>query len=278
MSNQPNQLPRSVVIALDGESKCGKTTVIDAIAAEAEQLQLEPSDNAQFGSVIKVSAGNLYRGATLYKTMLEERGQTKERFEPGDAEPLKELLSQPGTEEVLQNDQAIGKQVSFVARMLGIQALCETLLCDIVLDAYHAGSGNLVIVDGRGPVDCFSRHTMIGDQKGQIHTATIMPVYIDTPAEDAAARLKGDFTDNLAIITARRTSDSTRSELPWTAPPVLTDDFDRWVRQFDPKTATREGLATPYRFFNGEGVTLDDVQQFSGMAALAALRLAHPSK
>jgi len=269
MPNRPNALAQSVMIALDGESKCGKTTIIDYIADGAQTA--EPG----FNRIIKISAGNIYRAAAMYKMGLESAGIAKDHFEPDDAEPLRAILERPGIYDILQHDKPIGRRVSTVAKMAGIQALCETLFVSTVVSAYHTnGGGNLVVVDGRNPVECLDRHLVIGQEDGQIRRNSIMPVYIDTPADVAAARMEGDFDENVAIIIRRRTDDATRPELPAIRPAVMLDDFDAWARQFSPEAAGREGLAVPYRLDNGRA-SLEDLEQFGLAAAKTALAIAH---
>lgn len=268
MPNRPNVPAQSVMIALDGESKCGKTTIIDYIADGAQTA------GPGFNGVIKISAGNIYRAAAMYKMGLDSAGIAKDRFEPDDAVPLQAILERPGIYDVLQHDKLIGRRVSTVAKMAGIQALCETLFVSTVVSAHHRnGGGNLVVVDGRNPVECLDRHQVIGRQDGQIRPDSIMPVYIDTPADIAAARMEGDFDENLAIVIKRRTDDATRPELPAIRPAVMLDDLDAWACQFGPETAGGEGLAVPYRLDNGRA-SLEDLEQFGLVAAKTALAVA----
>lgn len=260
----------SVVVAIDGESKCGKTTLVSLVAAETplSDNKVQPG----FSSVTAISAGNLYRAATLYKMQLTEQGHAKERFGPRDSEPLRELLATPGILDRLQQDPAIGKQVSTVANMLGVQAVCETVLCETITSAYRKGGGNnLVVIDGRNPVGCMQRHGLVGNGEGEIPASTILPAYMDTPADVAAMRMGGDFSDNLAIVTNRRLADATRPELPATKPPVLIDNVKAWARQFDEMGQSTTQIATPLHIYNGQEVSLEDLQRLSSTIVQIAL-------
>lgn len=286
------RLTGSVVVAFDGESKCGKTTIINAVAGEAEfQASIIPSlvegntptavplsdecrlalqgvqDHLGFRSVTKISAGNAYRAAALYAMEEEEAGRGKESFVPDDVERVRALLARENIEDRLQNDDAIGKQVSSVAALAGAQALCGTIFCDAIHSAYmRDGGANLVVVDARDPIGHMRRNQLLGSGPDLIAPSSIVPIYIDTPAEVAAARMAGNFEDNLALVRQRRHIDATRTELPVTRPHVMIDDLGAWLRQFDPST-DNEAIAHPYRFDNGAHVELDHVQYVAGMIA-----------
>lgn len=287
----------SVVIAVDGESKCGKTTVIEAIAEEAEfqhdiipelldgqlddwdisQAQSDTRDRLEalhegvaFNSIVTVSAGNAFRAATLYRALLGLEGVEKEEFTPDDAEVIIGLLREPGMKNVLQDDPNIGSQVSIVGQCVGVQALCGTLFADSVATAYHAnGGGNLIVVDARDPIGHMMRNNTIGSNQGQVPAQNILPLYIDTSPEVAASRLSGDYEANVRMIEYRRELDRTRGELPVVRPANLVDGFGEWLDLSAQAHAAQE-IAPPLCFDNGEGVDLDNVRYFAGILAAVA--------
>src|SRR5690554_4506983 len=106
----------SVVVAIDGESKCGKTTVINAIADEAlfqarlipnllenggewgfvddTLLELETLQQRWgFDNITKISAGNSYRAAALYMALCEIKGIEKSEFVAEDISAVREILA-----------------------------------------------------------------------------------------------------------------------------------------------------------------------------------------
>lgn len=295
----------SVVVAVDGEAECGKTTTIYGIETEAlYQASLIPgmlsgdptiSDvppdwfpeastqsliNLQghlaFNSIAQISAGNMFRAATLYKVLLELQGQPRAQFEPADTDGVRELLLVPGIKDVLQTDPNIKNQVSPTAKLLGVQALCSAIFCDAIVEAYHAdGGGNLVIVDARDPIGHLRRNAALGKGGRQIDPTSVMPIYIDTPAEVAASRGSGDYDANLARIRMRRETDTSRTELPVVRPTELLDEYGEWLRRLFTNMKDGEAPVPPFRLDNGESLGLGGIQNFSGHIAVAAQELGH---
>lgn len=293
---------RSVVLALDGPAKCGKTTIVNCIAEEAIlQASTAPGiivgnpsisdiklpdrtlskvhdlqEDLAFNAVTKISAGNVFRAAALYKALLELDGTVKSRFDSTDTAMLRGMLARPGIQDVLQNDPNVGQQVTPVSMMLGVQALCGSIFCDSVSEAYHAnGGGNLVVVDARDPVGHFSRNGLLGKASDQIDPSRVIPIYIDTPPEVAASRMPGDYAANLAIVNERRLTDVTREELPVVRPPMLRDDFDGWLSEMFTDLPFRDVVLPPYCLDNGEHVGLDAIQKFSARIAQVAQKVGH---
>jgi len=283
----------SMVVALDGESKCGKTTIVDGIKAEAihqanhyaelsRQVQAEPRmmqyahtaisrlvHNTAFNAVTNISAGNAYRAVALYAMREAAKGHPRASFEAADAGNVRKLLQTKGVIDLLQTGKAIGKNVSKVAQLPGVHQLCAQLFAEDVLAAYHAdGGGNLVIVDARDPVGTLGRTESIGTAAGQIHPGSIMPLYIDTPTAVAADRMAGDYSDNLWTVLYRRHLDATRTDFPVRRPETLLDDADEYFGQF--MGPLRDCVATPYRLDNDHRIDLDNVQWFAGLVALKA--------
>ncbi len=288
-----NIRPHSMVVAFDGESKCGKTTIVTAVANEAayqDNLGAEfdtvfPSvpkrrgkqqdkirayiDSLRFNSISAISAGNVFRAAAYHAIRAERHGRSKESFDKNDGEALRSMLAEDGVVDILQNDPEIGSRVSATGKLPGVQRLCGSIFCDQLTEQYHASGGsNLVVVDARDPIGHLERNNLIGGEGAQIHPGSILPVYIDTSSETAAARMRGDFVANLALVQSRRYDDATREELPVVRPAVMQDDFTSWLGQLChvDRLAT---VATPYRLDNSPEVTLDGIQNFAGHIASA---------
>ena len=289
----------SVFVAVDGEAKCGKTTVIEDIAAEAGYQELtfrkysDPAgfkewnfsealasnvasgiaqlvESHAFENIITISAGNAFRAAALYQALLELNGDSKSEFQPIDTHELRNLLALDGIVDVLQNDSNIGRRVSTVARFTGVQALCGSLFADFALEAYQKdGGGNLVIADARDPIGHLMRNDRIGFGDNQIDPTTILPIYIDTPPDVAAERMNGDFKDNFATVVERRRLDATRDELPVVRPDGLIDNYDTWIKLLADAWSAEE-LAPVYRLENDRNVNLANIQYFSGNIAVLA--------
>lgn len=278
----------STLVAFDGESKCGKTTVIDGVKEEAlyqasvfEKAKDIPYSEAisrtmaayvdpkQFANITAISAGNSFRTATYYLQTEEQAGRHKKSFDESDIPRIRSMLNTDGIHDILQNDPNIEDRVSTVAKMTGVISVCETIFCDAVQDAYNAADGsNLVIVDARNPVDVMQRRSIVGTDKGQIMPYSILPIFIDTPLEIAASRTKGSFEENLTKIRGRRHNDLTRQEHPFVRPANLEHDFWSWIRQS--RELERDEIAPPLYFDNGGTTTLGEVQYFSGMIATHA--------
>lgn len=284
-----------MVVAFDGESKCGKTTAINAVATEAAYqtsvvpgLPDEPNSLAAlcnergrtrlrdlrhsltFNRITTVSAGNMFRAATFYVLAGEREGRQREAFGPDDVDRLRGLLSSEGIYDVLQKDEAIGKRVSSVAQMAGVQALCGAIFSDAVVHAYHEDAGpNLVIVDARNPVGTLQRNGVIGTGSRQIDPASILPVYIDTPTEVAASRMGGIYEDRLAEVSMRRHLDVTRPELPVRPPEFVIHDYAEWEAQFSTPVSGGD-VALPLHVDNGEAMSLVHLQQLAGHIAVVA--------
>lgn len=290
------QSVESIVVTYDGESKCGKTTVIESVAKEAafqqeiipdllsnpewtETLGQDTRDTLvgwhqkySFDNITTLSAGNMFRAASLYVSLLELRGQSKTHFVPDDVDVIRELLALNGIEEVLQNDPNVGNRVSSVGAYAGVQALCGTLFCDYIVEAAKMsapGRPNLVIVDARDPVGHMRRNNAIGHGERQIKPAAILPFYIDTPAEVAASRMSGDYNENLRMVQSRRLIDATREELPVVRPDHMIHSFSDWMGQFGEHQSSTE-VATPYCLVNNADVSLDNIQYIAGITAAVA--------
>ncbi len=278
----------SVLVALDGPSKCGKTTITKEIAAGAALLSaaaeivmgaefldgLGLSEDAGndlhsrmttlqegycFRRISTLSAGNLFRAATLHVLNLEADHIEKQEFLPEDVIVINGLLKTPNIIERLQNDQRIGGRVSDVSRMAGIQALCGTLFAEMVVNAYHANDGaSLVIADARDPVGHLIRNGKIGSARDQIRQETVLSLYVDTPPDVAAEREDGGYEESLDMVNSRRRLDAERHELPVIVPAGLIDDYSTWVRSLN-KYWTLENGPPTYRLNNGREVDLDQV-------------------
>lgn len=283
----------SILVAIDGESKSGKTTWMDAIAEEARyqagfyesavapdsSLPIDEKTRAELhewvdsialNGIHRITAGNAFRAAAYYVIEKEKVGVSKSGFDESDTSMLRELLAEEGVQDFLQSDSAVERRVSTVAQMVGVRALCETIFCDEVVNAYHLdGGSNLVIVDARNPVDILERNNVVGQQLPNILAGSILPLFIDTPVEIAAARKSGDYNDNLADITKRRQLDATRSEYPFVRPTPLTCKLGPWLQQF-PRPETASGIATSFLITNDESLPLDGVQYIAGCIASAA--------
>ena len=286
----------SVVVAFDGESKCGKTTIINSVAKEAEyqagvipglveqidrgewdisgssdlKSQLEVLQGRYFDTITTISAGNAFRAAALYTSLLELDGQKKAEFTASDSEAIRELLAEEGINDVLQTDPNVGKRVSYVGKMMGVQALCGTIFADQVSAAYRQNDGaNLVVIDARDPVGHLRRNKKVGLKRAQIHPASIVPIYIDTDDETAARRMGGDYWEKLEEVSGRRHADATRNELPVVKPDNLVYNFEDWLHQF-PASVHQTEIAIPYRWDNGERTSLEHIQYFAGVIAAHA--------
>ncbi len=121
----------SVVVAVDGESKCGKTTFIRAVSNEAQHQRddfffgavkpdtgLFPDEESRasaeawvktitFNDIRHVSCGNAFRAAAYYAIKQEQAGITKDAFTAADTDLLREMLSEEGARELLQSDPRI---------------------------------------------------------------------------------------------------------------------------------------------------------------------------
>lgn len=283
--------------AFDGETKCGKTTVTNAVASRAEQHStvlsampesaggLGEADHRALGSIalqapttfehiLTVSAGSMFRAATFYALRRMAQGQEVQSFTQDDVHRLRDLLAQDGMDDLLQNDPDIGKQVSSVAKLPGAQALCGALFSDAVVEAYYRDDkANLVIVDARDPVATLRRHKVLGRGGAQVDPANILPVYIDTPILSAARRMGGDLQEKIAEVTQRRHLDATRREFPVTRPTNLVYGYADWLKQFSAAGRSSE-VAAPYCFNNGEGVSTEHIARFSDAIVAAAKTVA----
>ena len=284
MSIENRQSLNSVVVTLDGEAKCGKTALANRIFTETTGLdsadqtvipEFNAADTASdhqtepqpFNSTSIISAGSMFRAATLYKALLGVGGIEKTEFSEDDTEPLRGLLTLPGIRDVLETDPNIKGQVHHVSKLKGAQSLAQAIFADEVRNSYfYGGGGNLVIIDARDPVGTLFTQQAIGSEADQIDPASIIPIYIDTPTEVAAARLSGDFDDNLAEISSRRYVDATRPELPVTKPSVLEESFPIWLQRVLDLSGS-EAPVPALLFDNGELVDMKSVYHFCGQIA-----------
>jgi len=281
-----------VLVAGDGESKCAKTFTAEHLATEAQYQKdrlsrelgrivgLAPAGsilsgqvlslgNLMFTNIVTISAGNFFRGAGLYAERLEWSGRPKRAFARADTEPLRELMAEKDILEQLQTD-SVGNKASAASRLPGALALCETAFCETIREEYHRdGGGHLVITDARNPLNIFARRGLVGSEHDQIDPLSVIPYYIDTPAEVAAGWLTGDYDEQLANIRHRRHSDATRPEHPITVPTNLIGDFDAWWDQF--VSPRHEGvLAAPYHLINGANTEPAHTQWLGGKIVILA--------
>ena len=287
----------SMVIAVDGEAKCGKTTVITAIADEAEfqagiipDLLREEDSNPyagivprlsglkalqeaySFNNITAISAGNFFRAATQLVIEQENKGVNKSYFDKKDLAAVIGILSSDGAVDFLQTDVGIESRVGKVGKLVGVQALCGSAFVHALTNAYHNdGGGNLVIVDARQPLEWLKRNDALGQGAGEVKPSTIMPIYIDTPAEVAARRMLGDFNANLERIESRRFEDATRDEYPVEKPTeFIESDLIRWFKQFIVHERTVEELALPFKLVNDEDLSLSNIKYFASLVATGA--------
>lgn len=281
-------LGSSMVVSFDGPSKCGKTTFAQAVAGEVAyqdaffegefipihlKKDMQPcidrdyGRNVAFKSVHTISAGNIFRAAALHVLDEKKKGNTKEAFGQHDATIIQALLAQENTLDRLQTDPTIGASVSTVAQMMGVQAVCSELFVDMIVESYHnEGGPNLVIVDARNPVGHLKMHNKLGSGQNQIAPFTILPLYIDTPANTAAARMSGSYEENLRIVIARRKSDTTRKEMPVVPPEKLVElgGIVDWLYPVE-RTEVRD----PLHILNDNELDLGNVQYICSVVATA---------
>jgi len=282
---------RSVVVAIDGPSKSGSTFFGCHVEAEAEfqkdwalprlsyidelrgadnpSEDVETLRNSIFRSIGRLSAGNFFRALSLAQSISEFSGRPVTQFKPESLEDrgaLLEFMAIKGIEKVLQSDQNIAANVSTVAQMPGALELCEAAFCDAVSLAYHQGDGdNLVIADARNPLDIFARRGLLGSGELQVLPQSIVPVYVDAPAEVAARWLGGDPEAKTLEILKRREADASRSHLPVIIPDNLTTELGEWAHQFYPP---QDGLVTEtFHLQNGERMTEANIQYVGGYTA-----------
>lgn len=219
-----------------------------------------------FNKVTRISAGNSFRAATLYKALLELDGQSKIAFDSSDEDPIRQLLEAEGIHDILQTDPNIAKKVQEIGTMPGGEALCSFILCDLITKAYYQdGGGNLIVVDARDPVGHMRRNNILGFKEGQVDPRSIVPFYIDTPVVPAAWRMPGDFNKNVVEVSNRRHTDATREVNPVVRPTILHDDFDDWVKQFDFDAMT--DVPAPLRIDNSQHREPEDLQQLGSFIA-----------
>ena len=279
----------SVIISVDGESKCGKTTMIDTVLREYrtitdsdEQLAAMRADGdpegtspytAQiFADAEVISCGNAFRAAALYKAIAEiELGEVIDEWDPEThTVPVMEILAIDGITGVLQNDEGIADTVSTVGAMPGVQGLAGSIFREDVKRAYRneGEHGNLVIVDARDPVAWLTREDgLVGTGDEQIDPRAILPLYLDTTAETAASRLEGGVEANLATIERRRGQDRDREEYPVVRPEKLLDR-EQWSRIVD--DLTRTDLLHPLEVDNNRA-TIAELQNLGAYLAFKAL-------
>ncbi len=285
----------SMIVAFDGESKCGKTTFADEVAQGAQwqkdlyngvglsdELLAEMDKNPAmaslkstgFQNITTISAGNVFRAAALYTIIEEERGNNIESFAPSDDSKLRSMLREEGMIDILQNDPSIGARVSHVAKFAGVQALCGSLFCDTIEQAYFADGGhNLVVVDARDPVGHMKRNNLLGTEAGKIVPLSVLSVYIDTPTEVAASRMKGSLEDNVRLVAERRYADANREELP-VLPPSVTVPVQAWADQvpfWDGSTIeSLDEPLPPLHIMNGTESSLEYVKYIGDILAASA--------
>lgn len=290
----------SVIVAFDGESKCGKTTYAEAVADGAQYQKdlyggiglsdelleemrshegLESLMDTGFHGITTISAGNLFRAAALYTIIEEKQGRNRSSFSPEDASRLRDMLREDGVIDVLQNDQEVGSRVSQVAQFAGVQALCGTTFCKMIEDAYFEDGGhNIVIVDARDPIGHMKRNNMLGLQPGKVIPLSVIGVYIETPADDAARRMKGQFEDNIQTVKERRHSDATREELPVT-PPSFTAPINEWYHAipfWDGSTiSSLEEMPPLLHIDNGSKTTLEHIRYVGDILSASATMAAY---
>ena len=291
-----SEIPTNMAITANGLSKCGKTTFIDAVVAQANVYQepiddqyayvqeLQSHDSAlasrslrfwrsgRFAKVTQISAGNAFRAAAHYVIEEARSGRNIKRFEPDHLDKITEILQEDGIIEHLQANAEIAGRVSAVAAMDGAQKICEPLFSRMVRQAYSvpAEDGhNLVVVDARDPVGLLHRNNAIGSGESQLRPYTILPVFIDTSTEVAASRMPGDYEKSLQEVTERRLLDATRQINPVSipSPDRLLSSFFEWHSQFTlpPFAADPKEL-----HIKNDELSLDEVKRIAGFVAVAA--------
>ena len=290
----------SMVIAFDGESKCGKTTFTKEVALGAQYQKdlysglflsdvlreglrtdgaLDYFEQVGFDTISTISAGNIFRAAAHYTKVAEGGGKIIKAFSQTDAPLLRSMLDEEGMIDFLQNDDAVGKHVSEVAQFAGVQALCGVLFCEDIQRSYFENSGhNLVIVDARDPVGHMTRNNLLGTSKGKILPLSVLSVYIETPTHVAASRLKGSLEDNTKVVAERRLADATRAELPVVAPNNTTPirEWSSTIPFWDGVSISSLGepLSTLH-ITNGEERSLEYIKYVGDVLAEAATMTAY---
>jgi hypothetical protein len=287
----------SVFVSVDGPSKVGSTfftgyveketgfqqtgarTKFEAIDGMLSGLddtgpreRLEVARATLFRHVGRLSAGNFFRALALAQAISELRGQPVREIRPDspeDRSTLLEFMAIEGIGKVLQTDPHIVARVSKTAKLPGAIDLCENAFCDAVSQAYHRDGGdNLVIADARNPLDIYGRRDLMGTGPHQVAPQSIVPVYLDAPAEVAAGWLGGDYDARVTQIVQRRAEDATRDQYPVVVPGNLTTDIRAWADQFYPPGY--ELAAKTYHLRNGAGVTEGNIQWLAGVTAAVA--------
>ncbi|HSW99715.1 MAG TPA: hypothetical protein VLH38_01635 [Patescibacteria group bacterium] len=263
----------SVVAALDGPTKTGKTRFAKEVEAAAKASgriaranhgrQLE---TPSFNEIKTISAGNMFRAAAYLIKLEEERNRIKTKFVDGDTDRLREILQTEGIYHTLQTDPEVGRRVSPAAKLPGVQKLCGSLFCDAIVEAYNK-DGALVLADARNPCGIMDRNNILGDP---IAPASIIPIHSSTPANIAAQRQAGDYKTWFDEITERREIDKSRPEYPVHPPSHLIADLAVWSAQFEDITP-ETGLVVAYDFDNGENTSPEALKSFAEHVAALAL-------
>lgn len=280
----------SVLVVLDGPTKVGTTYLANEIDSAAVAAGLvypddyfEPwmtgfetaaTQDATFAKVMRFSAGNVFRAATL---LVAEEGD-KPAFGLDDVPAIREVLARTDIEPVLQHDPRIKESVSTVAKAEGVQDVCNTIVGQMVTEAYFAdGGANLVILDGRRPLTILDTYGFFGAGPGQVKPESTLPVHVSAPVDVAARRLvkpvegegQADYERRVLaeaeIIGRRRAQDEGREEFPYVVPELLTPSLEVWTAIVSGRAAGNR--ATHFHFDNGENTTPFDVKRFAGQVA-----------
>lgn len=295
-------LLHSVVVTVDGPSKAGTTAIIERIGDAAghqetmfsilldqnavvvdagadgydEEILSELQSRHQmatFEGVTVIRGGNFYRAAALYVMLSDLKGEPKTSLDETDADAVREILALDGIQEVLDNDPNLGRGVSDVfARYAGAQALCSTMLTDAVLNAYgEDGMGGLVIVDARDPLGHMERNSILGALPGRIDPNSIVPLYVQTPADIAGSRMPGDLDENIKLVEARRLKDATREENPVHEPTSVVKDLGGWRGEL--LAASPFDTGEPFLVVNDRRISLEDLDALGAIVVAAAQKL-----
>jgi hypothetical protein len=281
----------SVLVSIDGPSKVGATFFGGHVETEIRYQQLPaqvkldyitelrneepPSKDLEtlrgtiFQHIGKISAGDFFRALTLAQIISEVNGQPVREIRPDnpeDRDTLLEFMAIEGIGKVLQKDPNIGARVSETAKLPGALDLCETAFCDAVSSSYHkSGGSNLVIADARNPLSIYARRGLIGSGQRQLVPQSIIPVYLDAPAEVAATWLGGDHATVTRQILERRQKDASRFPYPVVVPDNLTRDLSSWLDQFYPPGD--ELVEKTFHLQNSYDITEKNIQYLGGIVA-----------
>jgi hypothetical protein len=276
-------LQSSLVVIIDGEARCGKTSLIEAIKNGASRYferlgkfaihltnrndRTTLLNGSMFNKVTTISAGNAYRALALAHAISAYNGDVLDFEDEETKQGIIKMLEVEGVEEILQTDEGVARSVSNVAAMPGSQDLCRTIFTNMVSKAYNHnnGVGNLVIVDARNPLEQLVEYGVIGEEEEQIHPLRILHLFLDTPLGALEAR-GVDVTET----KKRRYLDRNRKDHPFVMP---NETLDRksipYALQHLSGLHGNCDLLPPFRV-DGASMTLDDVEELGYKIAVLA--------